>query len=76
MSEWIKASDKLPDDETPVLIVVNGAIRIGEIRWETPSFEDTYKAFQYWDDPIDDGQHWEWHDITHWMPLPKLPEDK
>lgn len=74
MSAWIPVSERLPADETPVLAVVNGRTRVAELRWETPSFEETYKAFRYWDDPDDDGQCWEWHDVTHWMPLPEPPE--
>lgn len=75
MGDWIKVSDQRPKDETPVLIIHCGEIRIGEIRWEHPSFEDTYEAFPYWDDPYDDGQGWEWPDVTHWMPLPEMPTD-
>jgi hypothetical protein len=70
---WILTSCKLPPVETPVLIIHRGAVRIGELRWETPSFEDTFRAFNYWDDPNDDGQEWGWDDVTHWMPIPELP---
>ena len=68
---WVYTGDLLPPDKTPVLIIRNGEVRIGERRWEHPSFEDTYKAFWYWDDPTNDGQIWEYNDeITHWMPIP------
>ena len=70
---WKDASKELPLDETPVLIVINGVIRIGELRWEHPTYEETYAAFQYWDDSFDDGQSWDFVDITHWMPLPATP---
>ncbi|WP_261118954.1 DUF551 domain-containing protein [Serratia ficaria] len=73
MSEWIKCSERMPEPETPVLIMNNGVIRIGEVRWDSPSHEESYQAFKYWDDPNDDGQPWEVFDITHWMPLPKPP---
>ena len=73
---WIRIKDRLPEDETPVLIVINGIIRIAALYWEHPGFEDTYKAFQYWDDPEDDGQAWEWFDVTHWRELPAMPEIK
>ncbi len=53
---WISTSRQLPLDETPVLIFRNGEFRIGERRWDYPGFEDTYRAFWYWDDPNDDGQ--------------------
>jgi hypothetical protein len=65
---------KLPDDETPVLLLFyNWNIRIGELRWERPGYEDTFKAFQYWDDPDNDGQEWDWGDVIGWMPLPEAP---
>ncbi len=70
-SGWVSVEERLPADETPVLILRNQEVRIGELRWEHPGFEDTYKAFRYWDDPLNDGQCWEWPEITHWMPLPK-----
>lgn len=72
---WISVKDKLPPDETPVLILLSGIPTVGELRWEHPSFEDTFKAFRYWDSPTKDGQAWEWLDITHWMPLPNAPKE-
>jgi hypothetical protein len=72
-SAWVACADRLPAVETPVLILCKGQLRVGELRWDTPGYEDTYQAFQYWDDPDDDGQCWEWGDITHWMPAPPLP---
>ena len=70
---WIPCSDRMPDAETPVMILRHGEPRIGELRWEYPH-EETFKAFTYWDDPFDDGQAWEHHEITHWMPLPATPD--
>lgn len=74
MNDWRKPDESLPPDETPVLVIHLGEIKIGELRWEYPGHEDTYEAFRYWDAPHDDGQSWEWSDITFWMSLPKLPE--
>ncbi|MGE4992898.1 DUF551 domain-containing protein [Yersinia enterocolitica] len=71
---WISCSNRMPEPETPVLILLNGIINIGEIRWDTPTHEETYTAFKYWDSPFIDGQPWEVYDITHWMPLPAAPE--
>ena len=73
MSDWIKTEDKLPPIETPVLIILNGKARIGELRWDHPGFEGTYEYYQYWDDPENDGQCWECAYVTHWQPLPELP---
>lgn len=72
-SEWISINDDLPPEETPVLIIRKGVVRIGERRWDHPSFGDSYKAFWYWDDPNDDGQDWENDEITHWRTLPSVP---
>lgn len=71
---WIKCDDLLPPKETPVLIFMQGEIRIGELRTENPGHEDTHEPFDYWDDPHDDGQIWEHADITHWKPLPESPK--
>lgn len=73
---WISVNDELPSEETPVLIFWNGNIIVGERRWEHPTFEETFNAFWYWDDPTDDGQDWERNEVTHWMPLPEAPNAK
>jgi hypothetical protein len=73
--QWISVDERLPADETPVLIMLRGEITIGELRWEHPSHEETYQAFRYWDNPSDDGQDWQWHDVTHWMALSAAPKE-
>lgn len=68
---WVSTEAALPPDETPVLAMVRGKPRIAELRWEYPGFEDTFKAYRYWDDPEEPGQIWEWNDVTYWTPLPE-----
>lgn len=70
---WFSCSEKLPDEDTPVLIVLDGVVRIGELRREHPSWEETWQSYQFWDDPTNDGMDWDWDSVTHWMPLPALP---
>lgn len=70
----VRTVDMLPPSEQEVFILVRGRWRVGELRWERPGFEDTFQAFQYWDDPEDDGQDWEWYDVTHWCSQPAIPE--
>jgi hypothetical protein len=73
-AQWIKPEEQLPTDETPVLALFqDGRRRVAELRWEHPGHEEAFKAFRYWDDPDDDGQCWEWHDIVGWRPLPDAP---
>lgn len=69
--EWNRTDESLPPDETPVLIVHRGNVKIGEIRWEHPAHGEAFSAFQFWDDPSNDGQNWDWGDVTHWMPIPE-----
>jgi hypothetical protein len=70
---WIACSEKLPDEDTPVLIVLDGEIRMGELRRKHPSWEETWQSYEFWDDPTNEGMDWDWESITHWMPLPALP---
>ena len=73
--KWVSVNENLPNDETPVLIrFIDGSVRIGEVRWEIPTFEETFKAFRYWDDPYNDGMNWEWYDIISWRNIPKDKE--
>jgi len=73
---WIKTKDQLPETETPVLIVCNKIIRVGALFWEKPMFEEAYEAYKYWDDPNNSlSDIWEDNEVTHWMPMPELPEE-
>jgi len=70
---WVPTADRLPPAETPVLVVVNGAHRIGALFWERPGYEDTFDPYLYWDDPGNDGQDWDQSTVTHWAPLMPVP---
>lgn len=72
-SGWISVDERMPADETPVIILLDGKVHLGELRWDTPGWEDNYEAYLFWDDPNNDGQDWQMHDVTHWMPLPPAP---
>ena len=69
-TSWIACSERLPEEDEPVLIILNAQVRIGELRRENPSWEETWQSYQYWDDPENDGKDWDWESVTHWMPLP------
>jgi hypothetical protein len=71
-SEWISVDERLPEPETDVLIIRLDQVRIGAIFIEHESWEEGGRAIHYWDDSNDDGQGWDWCEVTHWMPLPAL----
>lgn len=72
MSEWIKCSDRLPDNEKSVLIFV-------------PSYNEIHTA-EFCDWPECDDWHvsfakhthavlvFEQKEVSHWQPLPSAPE--
>jgi len=75
---WVSVDDRLPDDETPVLAIVDGFDYplILEIRTEVCNemIEGYFKDFRYWDQPSNDGQ--EYNDLVKaWQPLPNPPHE-
>lgn len=70
MNEWVSVRERLPENDTPVLIVLDGEVKIAERRTESPSFEESWDAYDYWDDPANDGQDWHDSQVTYWMPIP------
>jgi hypothetical protein len=66
---WISVHERMPAEETPVLILLNDEIRIGELLFD----DAAGPAYLFWDDPHNDGCAWDRNDVTHWMPLPVAP---
>ena len=83
MSKWIPVTERLPDEETPVLVVGN----TGERQYVTAAmvtFEDDGECSGWcwnqlcnpYNPDLHDGGNYEFDDdyeYTHWMPLPKPP---
>lgn len=70
---WIPVTERLPNEDEPVLICGHGIDPlVGVLRWEYPTYEETFTAFRYWDDYRNDGQEFE-DRVTHWMSLPEVP---
>lgn len=67
MSEWISVKDRLPPKMNGDYLITNGEkVRVSEfIHWMGE--KDEQKSWT-WILPVG------WKKITHWMPLPKLPE--
>ena len=70
--EWIPVTERLPEPEKMVLLTVSGKVK-------NISLVDAYELGEF---NTDEGwilEMWpEWKDpkVTHWMPLPELPEEE
>jgi hypothetical protein len=74
LGAWVPISERLPPDETPVLLFRKGKKVIGELRWERPNYEDSFHPRCYWSCCED-----RWNDdleeaaVTHWALLIEDP---
>lgn len=88
MSEWISVKERLPEDDTAVLIYTNETEVYGRHREKQKIYHNIYAA-------IYDGDRWYTYwcwgskyiyktneespndtvEVTHWMPLPEPPEE-
>lgn len=71
---WMATDEQSPPVDTPVLLLVNGVVYEGELRWESPGHEDTFAPYQYYIDVDECHDCWEHSDVTHWMHKPALPK--
>ena len=70
--EWIPVSERLPEPEKMVLLIVSGKIK-------NISFVDAYDLGEFDTDEgwiLEMWPEWKDHKVTHWMPLPELPEEE
>lgn len=61
--EWISVKDKMPNDDSPVLLYDNYEILIGRFLYTAKDFP-VFGIYSR-------GQT---YNITHWMPLPEPPK--
>lgn len=64
-SPWIKCSERLPEERRPILIGGPGHV--------ARATEGSYEDGRFYFAPEGGVAHWA-TGITHWMPLPELPE--
>ncbi len=64
-TEWIKSSERLPEVDTPCLVMYQGYI-------QALCFNSHY---QVWDDADGDDYRCDLDAVSHWMPFPNKPED-
>lgn len=64
MSEWVSVKDRMPPEETDVLVFCQKDPMIGYT--VAGFFYGAWKSFETEDDT--------WGVVTHWMPLPDPPK--
>lgn len=71
-TKWISVKDRLPEYGQSILIVINGHVQPITYMFDGNDDESWYEPYYFdgTDDFIWDPQY-----ITHWMPLPKPPNE-
>ena len=67
-SKWIKCSDRMPEHNESVLVVINEDGYTDVCVGETNKSGNWMISGEFWYEKSDPA-------ITHWMPLPKLPKE-
>lgn len=76
MTEWISVRDKLPDHEGKVLVTSDGLVGFTSFNIRKQQWETNFGVFiNIYDQKCDYGIECTADEITHWMPLPKEPND-
>lgn len=67
MSQWIKCSERMPEEGKPVLVVgsIGGAVQNNVYEWDGRTWCD-FRA---------DYNELSMDVFTHWMPLPEPPQE-
>ena len=75
MSEWISVKDRLPEYKTPydVVLVCDANDVYGDINYAIAWRNEPRKGGDIWCFSTD---LWADQFVTHWMPLPELPEEE
>ena len=74
--EWIKCSDRLPDENEPVLIYRDLGISSGLVsglKWYYIDSLGNVSSLEY---PGDYETEWTYEKPTHWQPFPKPPKEQ
>lgn len=72
MSEWIKASDRMPDEEISVLVMQDGNDVCEYLILQAQLFQGDWYA-DHENGLID---FYDALNVTHWMPLPEPPKEE
>ena len=73
MSKWINVQDELPKDYTDVLVAFTNTTPHSGGRYVDAAYYSDEKGWRWTDDVDVNTQVIE---ITHWRPMPRLPEEE
>ena len=77
MSEWISVKDATPTPNVSVLIWSATHDFDGpSIGWMDADVDKTWKVWHDATEWVDDEGYYSNKHVSHWMPLPKAPEEK
>lgn len=72
MSEWIKCSERLPEDGECVLVIANDSHSNGKANIISVIY-NAHSKYEMW--IVDHFCEYSFiNDVEYWMPLPELPE--
>lgn len=70
MITWNKIIDKNPPSETDLLILLDSDIIVhAALVWEIPSYEESCKAFQFWQAAGNNGEEIPRENVVYWAEL-------
>ncbi len=88
MNDWISVKDQLPDEEDEVLLLLRQVEHYGKHNEKRKIYRDVYRGYCIDGDWYTSYCHGyrtieeeaeqypnEEYEVTHWMPLPKLPNE-
>ena len=75
--QWIPVSERRPGDHQPVDVygvVVGGNNNGDKSRVSNCFYDEDVNRFWYWNQRCTRRVYFSGFDVTHWMPIPSLPE--
>jgi hypothetical protein len=67
--------ENAPKDGSRILACGTWAHNYAVVSWGKFGDDDEYVGWRFGDDKNDPMHYRQWHYLTHWMPLPALPDN-
>jgi hypothetical protein len=70
VSDWIKCSERMPEQHREVLILVPERVAMFVASYEEHTYSHSGHTVRHWTIPDND---FDADEVSHWMPLPEPP---